>query len=64
MKKKETNKTKEQGNKTKIWFFQKINKIDTTLLAQFQKKYMKHNLIQLKMKMETQQQISEKLRKS
>lgn len=45
MKKKERNKTKEQSNKAKIWLFQKINKIDTTLLAQFLKKDMKHNLI-------------------
>lgn len=53
MKKKETNKNKEKSNKTKIWLFQRINKIDKTLLAQFQKKDMKHNLIKLKMKMET-----------
>ena len=58
---KETKETIAKINKTKSWFFEKINKIDKTLAK---KKRGRIKSTKLKMKMEKSQQATQKYRGS
>ena len=51
-------------NKTKSWFFEKINKIDKTLTKLINKKVRKDKSTKLEMKMERSQQKTQKYKGS
>ena len=51
-------------DKTKSWFFEKINKIDKPLARLIKKKGRKIKSTKLEMKMERSQQITEKYKES
>ena len=62
---KETRKTIAKINKTKSWFFEKINKIDKPLARFIKKKKRKRiKSIKLEMKMEKSQQTTQKYKGS
>ena len=58
----ETQKTIEKINKTKSWFFEKVNKIDKPL-ARLTKRRRERTQIKLEMKMEKSQWILQKYKK-
>ena len=60
---KETKETIAKMNKTKCWFFKKINKIDEPL-ARFIKKQRRIKSTNLKMKMEKSKQTTQKYKGS
>ena len=60
---KETNETIAKINKTKSWFFERINKIDKPL-ARLIKKQREKNQIKLEIKMERSQQTTQKYKGS
>ena len=51
-------------NKTKSWFFEKINKIDKPLARLLKKKREKNQVNKLEMKMEKSQQTTQKYKGS
>ena len=53
---KETKETIAKINKTKSWFFEKINKIDKPLARLIKKKREKNQINKIKMKLEKSQQ--------
>ena len=61
---KETNKTIAKFNKTKSWFFERINKIDKPLARLIKKQREKIKSIKLEMKMERSQQTTQKYKGS
>ena len=56
---KETKETIEKINKTKSWFFEKINKIDKPLARLIKKQREKNKINKLEMKMERSQQTTQ-----
>ena len=61
---KESKKTIAKINKTKSWFFEKINKIDKPLAILIKKKREKNQINKLEMKMEKSQQTTQKYKGS
>ena len=61
---KETKETIAEINKTKTWFFEKINKMDKPLARLIKKQREKIKLIKLEMKMERSQQTTQKYKGS
>ena len=61
--KRETKETIAKTNKTKSWFFEKINKKDKTLDRPIRKK-MKNQINRLEIKMEKSQQTTQKYKGS
>ena len=61
---KETKETIAKTNKTKSWFFEKINKIDKPLARLIRKKGRIIKSIKFKMKMEKSQQTTQKYKRS
>ena len=61
---KETKETIAKINKAKIWFFEKINKIDKPLARLIKKKRDKNQIKKLEMKMEKSQQTTQKYKGS
>ena len=61
---KETKKTIAKINKTKTWFFERINKIDKPLARFIKNKGRKIKSIKLEMKMERSQQTTQKYKES
>ena len=61
---KETKETIAKINKAKIWFFEKINKIDKPLARLIKKKRDKNQIKKLEMKMEKSQQTPQKYKGS
>ena len=61
---KETKETIAKINKTKSWFFEKINKIDKLLARLIKKKREKSQIKKLEMKMEKSQQTTQKYKGS
>ena len=63
---KETKDTIAKGNKTKSWFFEKINKIDKPLARLIKKKKRERRIksTKLEMKMERSQQTTQKYKGS
>ena len=60
IKAKETKETIAKINKTKRWFFEKMNKIDKPLARLIKKQREKNQIIKLEMKMERLQQTTQK----
>ena len=61
---KETKENIEKINKTKSWFFEKINKIDKPLARLIKKKRERIKSTKLEMKMEKSQQTTQKYKGS
>ena len=61
---KQTKETIAKINKTKSWFFEKINKIDKPLARFIKKKRGKNRIKKLEMKMEKSQQTTQKYKES
>ena len=61
---KETKETIAKTNKTKSWFFEKINKIDKSLARLIKKKGRRIKSTKLEMKMEKSQQTTQKYKGS
>ena len=61
---KETKETLAKINKTKSWFFEKINIIDKQLARLIKKQREKNESIKLEMKMERSQQTTQKYKGS
>ena len=61
---KETKETIAKPNKTKSWFFEKINKIDKRLARLIKKKGRRIKSTELEMKMEKSQQATQKCKGS
>ena len=61
---KETKENIEKINKTKSWFFEKINKIDKPLARLIKKKRERIKSTKLEMKMEKSQQTAQKYKGS
>ena len=51
-------------NKSKSWFFEKINKIDKPLTSLIKKKQRRIKSVKLEMKMEISQQTTQKYKRS
>ena len=64
MNEKETKETKAKIDKTKSWFFEKINKICKPLARLIKKEEKTIKSIKLEMKMEKSQQTTQKYRRS
>ena len=64
MNEKETKETIAKIDKTKSWFFEKINKMDRPLARLIKKKGRRIKSIKLEMKMEKSQQTTQKYRGS
>ena len=64
MNEKETKETKAKIDKTKSWFFEKINKIGKPLARLIKKEEKTIKSIKLEMKMEKSQQTTQKYRRS
>ena len=61
---KETKETTAKLNKTKSWFFEKINKIDKPLVRLIKKKGRRIKSTKLEMKMEESQQTTQNYKRS